>query len=99
MRSFFTRYLPFIQIIVFVFYVYIRIVTTLPALQAPRELADTEIYAAISERPILSSNFLHVNRPFVFPFLLRATGRDFEAAAMIQLGLTIVAWGLLAWAV
>ena len=84
------------QVLVFIIYVIARVFSTLPALHAPRELADTAIYVRISTQPILSSNFLQVNRPFVFPLLLKVVGQDFERAAMVQLALTIFSWGSLA---
>ena len=85
-----------LQVLVFLIYVIARVASTLSALHAPRELADTAIYVRISTQPILNSNFLQVNRPFVFPLLLKIVGQDFERAAMVQLALTILAWGFLA---
>jgi hypothetical protein len=87
------------QAIIFIAYVFVRVLSTLPALHAPRELADTSIYVRISTQSILGQNFLQVNRPFVFPFLLQIVHRDFALAAGIQLGLTILAWGWLAYCV
>lgn len=85
------------QLVIFIAYILVRVMTALPALSAPRELADTDIYLRISTQPILGSDFLSVDRPFVFPFLLQIVQQDFEAAAVIQLGLTILAWGILAY--
>jgi hypothetical protein len=99
MRDFLARYTPAIQILLFFIYVWIRIVTTLPALHAPRDLADTDIYLRISTHPILGSDFLYVDRPFAFPLLLKIVDQDFETAAWIQLGLTVLTWGALAWVV
>ncbi len=99
MQNFFQRYTPIIQILIFIIYVWIRIATTLPALHAPRELADTDIYLRISNRSILGTDFLYIERPFAFPLLLQIVDQDFETAAWIQLGLTVLAWGALAWAV
>jgi hypothetical protein len=99
MRDFLQRYTPAIQVLLFILYAWIRIVTTLPALHAPRDLADTDIYLRISTQPILGSDFLYVDRPFAFPLLLQIVHQDFKTAAWIQLGLTILAWGFLAWAV
>jgi hypothetical protein len=99
MKNFFQRYLPVIQTVILIFYVFIRIFTTLPALNTPRELADTDVYIAVSQKQIIGENFLHVARPFAFPFLLQITHQDFQTVALIQLGLTILAWGVLAWIV
>lgn len=85
--------------IIFVAYVLARVISTLSAIHAPRELADTGIYVRISTQSILGPNFLQVNRPFVFPLLLQIVHRDFVLAASIQLGLTILAWGLLAYCI
>jgi hypothetical protein len=99
MKNFFQRYFFWIQIIIFIVYVFIRVFTTLPALNAPRELADTDVYLAVSQKQIIGENFLHVARPFAFPLLLQITHQDFQTVAVIQLGLTILAWGALAWVV
>ncbi len=96
MKLFLQRYFFIVQIAILVGYVFIRVATTLPALGSPRELADTKVYVNISNRPILGENFLQVDRPFAFPLLLQIVDRDFEKAAMIQLGVTLVAWSLLA---
>jgi hypothetical protein len=99
MKNFFQRYILLIQIVILVFYTFIRVFTTWPALDAPRELADTDVYVSVSQKQIIGENFLHVTRPFAFPLLLQMTDQDFETAALIQLGLTILAWGILAWIV
>lgn len=88
-----------IYAVVFLAYIVIRTATTIPAINAPRELADTDIYVRISTQPILGDNFLYVDRPFVFPFLLQLTNQTFERVAMFQLALTIAAWGALAWSI
>jgi hypothetical protein len=86
-----------LQILIFIAYLWVRIATSLPALRSPRALADTDIYKRISTQPILGPDFLAVDRPFVFPFLLQVVDQDFRTAAGIQLGLTILAWGALAY--
>jgi hypothetical protein len=97
MKNILNRYWVILQIGMFIFYIFIRVVPSMPALRSPRELADTDVYVRISTQPILSANFLHVDRPFAFPLLLQIVGQYFRTAAAIQLGLTILAWGLLAW--
>ncbi|KXK11658.1 MAG: hypothetical protein UZ14_CFX002002700 [Chloroflexi bacterium OLB14] len=89
--------LKIFYISIFFVYAVIRVLTTFPAIHAPRDLADTDIYVRISTSPIISTNFLYLDRPFVFPFLLQMMGQNFEMVAIFQLGLTIVAWGLLAY--
>lgn len=88
-----------IYIFVFLVYAFFRAFTTISAINAPRDLADTDIYVRISTQPILSDEFLYVDRPFVFPLLLQITNQEFKPAVVFQLGLTIVAWGLLAWSI
>jgi len=85
-----------IQGITLLIYILLRVFTTLSAIAAPRELADTDIYLRISKESIFGTNFFAVKRPFVFPFLLQLVHQDFTAAAVIQLSLSILAWGLLA---
>ncbi len=85
-----------VQGIVLLIYVLLRVFTTLSAIAAPRELADTDIYLRISKESIVGAGFLAVKRPFVFPFLLQLVHQDFTTAAVIQLGLSILVWGWLA---
>ena len=85
--------------IIFIGYIYVRVITTLSALKSPRELADTPIYLRISSQPILGPEFLSVDRPFVFPLLLQIVHQDFASAAIIQLVVALLAWGLLALAI
>lgn len=99
MKSFFARYETPLKVFIFSAYACLRVFTALKALHAPRELADTVIYAAISLKPILSFNFLHVLRPFVFPLLLQITKQDYDLTAKIQLGVTLFSWGVLAFCV
>jgi hypothetical protein len=90
---------PLIYVLIFLAYIFIRVLTTIPAINAPRDLADTDIYVRISTQPILSEDFFYVDRPFVFPFLLQITNQEFKSAVIVQLALTILAWGLLAWVI
>src|SRR3990172_524200 len=85
--------------IIFIGYIYVRVITTLSALKSPRELEDTKIYLRISSQPILGPEFLSVDRPFVFPLLLQIVHQDFASAAIIQLVVALLAWGLLALAI
>ncbi len=84
-----------LHVAIFIAYILVRVTTTSPALKSPRELADTDIYLRISTQPIIGSGFLEVDRPFIFPLLLHIVHQDFRAAAVIQLGITILAWGIL----
>jgi hypothetical protein len=94
-----TRWVYYILAGLFCVYTAARVITTLPAIEKPRALADTDIYLRISSEPILSGDFLYVSRPFVFPLLLRAVHQNFQEAASVHLGFSILAWGLLALAV
>src|SRR5688572_28474243 len=86
-----------LQTAIFIAYVLIRVTTSLPAMKAPRELADKDIYVRISTQPILGPGFLSVDRPFAFPLLLQILRQDFDTAAVVQLGITLLAWGILAY--
>jgi hypothetical protein len=99
MKNLSRRHLAVVQIVILIFYIFIRVITTIPALNAPRELADTKVYVNISNRPIFSADFLYVDRPFAFPLLLQIVHQNFEMTAAIQLGLTLFAWSLLAFMV
>jgi len=76
-----------------------RVVSALPALHKPRELADTIAYLRISNEPLLSPDFWASTRPLVFPLLLKIAHQDVRLAAYLQVGISIIAWGLLAWLV
>jgi hypothetical protein len=75
------------------------VISSLPALHKPRELADTVAYLRISGKPLLSPDFWGSTRPLVFPLLLKLAHQDLQLAAALQLGVSILAWGLLAWIV
>ena len=83
--------------LIFLAYASGRIATALPALHKPRELADTVAYLRISGQPLLSPEFWGSTRPFLFPLVLKMVGQDLTLAASAQLGISILAWGLLAW--
>jgi hypothetical protein len=85
-----------ILLVIFLAYAIARIATNLPALDKPRELADTTAYLRISREPIQSQKFWGDARPFVFPLLLKISRQDVSTAATLHLGLSILAWGFLA---
>ena len=80
----------------FLVYAFVRVAPNLAALARPRELADTTAYLRISTRPLSDVEFWGSTRPFVFPLLLKISGQDVSTAAALQLGFSILAWGLLA---
>lgn len=82
--------------LIFLIYIVARLTLNLPALSKPRELADTVSYLRISNVPIMNVNFWGDGRPFVFPLLLKIAGQDVKLASALQLGFSILAWGLLA---
>lgn len=88
-----------ILLIIFVIYVIARIALNLPALDKPRELADTTAYLRISREPIQNQKFWGDARPFVFPLLLKISQQDVSTAAALHLGFSILAWGFLALAI
>ncbi|GAB4545890.1 MAG: hypothetical protein Fur002_20420 [Anaerolineales bacterium] len=85
--------------VLFLVYALARVTANLPALQKPRELADTAAYLRISREPLSSQKFWGDARPFVFPLLLKISSQNVSAAALIQLAGSILAWSFLAWAV
>jgi hypothetical protein len=58
-------------------------------------LADTAFYFSISQQPVFDIQFWG-RRPFVFPLLLKVLKQDISLTSSIQLGFSIIAWGLLA---
>ena len=89
----------FFVIILLIFLVYAtgRVISSLPALNDPRSLADTTAYLRISRQPLSDFEFWTGARPFVFPLLLKLAKQSAPVAAALQLGGSILAWGLLAW--
>ncbi|MEW6400810.1 MAG: hypothetical protein AB1649_03365 [Chloroflexota bacterium] len=82
--------------VLFLVYAFLRVAPNLQAISRPREPADTTAYLRISTRPLFDVEFWGSARPFVFPLLLKITRQDVSAAAAVQLGFSILAWGLLA---
>lgn len=82
--------------VIFLAYAIGRIVSSIPALDKPRELADTTAYLRISRQPISGIKFWGDSRPPVFPLLLKIANHNIYFAAAIQLGFSILAWGFLA---
>jgi hypothetical protein len=83
----------------FLLYAVARFALSGPALARPRELADTVAYLRISNQPLAAVDFWGSSRPFVFPLLIKIAGQDFSVAAALQLGFSILSWGLLAFQV
>jgi len=86
-------------IVIFICYVLLRAIINLPALNKPRELADTTAYLRISNQPLLSADFWGSSRPLGFPLLLKIAHQNDQVTATLQLGFSILVWGLLAFAV
>jgi len=84
------------MLLVFIGYAAGRVVSAQPALEKPRQLADTISYLRISRQPILDPSFWGSTRPLVFPLLLKLSGQDIRRTSAAQLGFSIFAWGLLA---
>jgi hypothetical protein len=82
---------------IFLAYAVGRVISSLPAIGDPRSLADTTAYLRISRQPLSDVEFWTGARPFVFPLLLKLAKQSASMAAVLQLGSSIFAWGLLAW--
>ena len=89
----------FFVLILVIFWVYAlgRVISSLPAIENPRSLADTTAYLRISRQPLSDFEFWTGARPFVFPLLLKLARQSASVAAGLQLGFSIFSWGLLAW--
>jgi hypothetical protein len=83
-------------IALFILYIAARLAFSGPALAKPRVMDDTTAYLRISGQPLLDVDFWGSSRPLVFPLLLKIAQQDFFTAAALQLGLSILAWTLLA---
>ena len=83
--------------VIFLAYAIGRVLSSLPAIEDPRSLADTTAYQRISRQPLSDFEFWTGARPFVFPLLLKLTNQTASAAAAVQLVFSILTWGLLAW--
>jgi hypothetical protein len=90
---------PIILFVLFILYAIGRIFSSLPAINRPRELADTEAYLRISRESLFDEDFWAGTRPLMFPLLLKITNQDLRLASAVQLGFSILAWGSLAWIV
>jgi hypothetical protein len=90
-----SRKINFLLAIIFFVYVALCLTTNQPARSKPRELTDTTFYLSISKEPVFDIQFWG-RRAFVFPLLLKITKQDTPLASSIQLGFSILAWGLLA---
>jgi hypothetical protein len=81
----------------FLTYAGARTLASIAALGNPVDLPDTIAYLRVSREPILDVDFWGSTRPAGFPLLLKIVNQDLENAAALQLGFSILAWGLLAW--
>ncbi|HET9931957.1 MAG TPA: hypothetical protein VFQ35_14745 [Polyangiaceae bacterium] len=65
--------------------------------KAPLYTGDKRVWATIAEAPFFSREFLLPRRPIVYPLLFKA-GLSDPAIVSLQLWLSIVSWGLFAYA-
>ena len=86
-------------VLIFLAYAGLRLASAPPVLEKPRILADTTAYTRISAQPIDQIDFWAGSRPPAFPLLLKIAQQDYNRTAALQLGISILAWGLLALAV
>ena len=85
--------------LIFLTYASLRLVSGAWIWQKPRILADTTAYTRISAQPIGDWDFWTGSRPPAFPLLLKIAQQDYTRTAALQLGLSVLAWGLLAFAI
>lgn len=93
------RHYPFAAAFVLLLYAGVRLITAPPILEKPRIQADTASYVRISGESIARIDFWAGARPAGFPLLLKISAQDYSRAAALQLGISILAWGVLAWMV
>ena len=91
--------IPVVFFFLFVLYAIGRIYSSIPAINKPRDLADTDAYLRISREALLDQDFWAGTRPLVFPLLLKIAKQDLRLTSAVQLGISILAWGFLAWIV
>ena len=92
-----SRVYSLIIITIFLIYAIGRIISSIPAINQPRELADSTAYLRISRAPIQDIRFWGSTRPPVFPLLLKILQQNYYLTSVIQLVLSILSWGFLAW--
>ena len=93
------RRLFVLLLVIFLAYAAGRVISSLPAIEDPRSLADTTAYLRISRQSLSDFEFWTGARPFVFPLLLKFVRQSAPLAAVLQLGFSILAWGFLAWTI
>jgi hypothetical protein len=81
----------------FFIYAGARILFSISALNNPSDTPDTTAYLRVSREPLTDVDFWGSTRPLGFPLLLKLVDQDIENAAALQLGLSILSWGLLGW--
>ncbi len=90
------RRIKILLTLIFFVYIVVRVTSNLPVLSKPRELADTIAYINISKVPINDLGFWGAERPFIFPLLLKISKQNISIVAILNLGLSILAWGIFA---
>jgi len=83
----------------FLVYACLRVVSTLAATNKPRELTDTIFYLRTARTPLFDVKFWGGDRTWIFPLLLKIVHRSLPVTAALQLGFSILVWGLLAFQV
>ena len=90
-----SRKILFLLAIIFLVYAAVRLTTNQPAQSRPREVTDSTFYLKISQKPAFDVQSWS-GRTLLFPLLLRITKQDTSLVSSIQVGFSILAWGLLA---
>jgi hypothetical protein len=90
-----SRKILFLLAIIFFVYVAVRSTTNQTAQTSPRKLTDSTFYLRISKKRTFNVQSWS-GRTLLFPLLLRITKQDTSLVSSIQIGCSILAWGLLA---
>lgn len=89
--------LPLFMAASYAWYIWLRLEHIL-RIRQPREFYDTTEFLEISSRSLTSSAFWVTTRPPVTPLFFRLLAGDFERIMMTQFWISVVSWGILAWA-
>ena len=87
-----------IYLVVYVVYAVLRVLN-FRQLEPPRFTPDSSDYIHLASFSLFDLEFWTGNRPPLYPFFIKVFGQDLNALAIFQLCLSILAWGVLAYAV
>ena len=84
-------------VLLYIAYAFLRI-ATFRLLDAPRLAPDTVAYQTIATFPLFSIQFWTWRRPPLYPLVIKIFSQNFDVLPVFQLLFSLLAWGLLAYA-